>query len=186
MKAITNDMIYSYYFSEKWMIHDWKDTGGLDHKDISLAEAACIFNSGVNFGPVWGVRLAQRAIIRCGVNVSTDGKLGPQTINALIRISDDDFIENFIFVMKARYDFLAQRNKNLRTFLKGWHNRANDLARYCEENTDRFFVIDKDRAGEIIGQPEEKPVSSPVVIKAPKQDIGFWQSIVLWFKNIFA
>lgn len=125
MKAMPDDHIYDYYRKDKWNrikldeVKDW-------------AKAACMFDAGVNMGPKYGIKLAQRAL-----KVTDDAILGPVTKRALESMSDEDFIDSFAGAMRARYSYLVSRNAKLRVFRKGWSNRVLKLIKFATTLVDK-------------------------------------------------
>lgn len=76
----------------------------------------------MNMGPGWARRWVQRA-----VGTKEDGVWGPMTWAAIKEAPDFISVCNFVEFRRARYEYLAKQNPDLKKFLKGWMNRVNAL-----------------------------------------------------------
>jgi lysozyme family protein len=82
-----------------------------------------VFDTAVNMGPNRAGRLLQEAL-----GTSVDGKIGPMTIQRAQNADARAIALKIVELRKAYYKVLAI-NQGQGKFLKGWLNRANDLAK---------------------------------------------------------
>lgn len=83
-----------------------------------------LFDSSVPMGQRQMALLVQRALLVCGMTVTVDGEIGPDTIGA---INNCDQVKLYAEYVKRCYLFL----KGLKTFVKygcGWTSRLLDVA----------------------------------------------------------
>ena len=98
-----------------------KDFATMDYEHPLMTMVA--YDTAVNMGLGYAKRLLQQAI----GGLSVDGIWGPKTWAAIAKQQDFRCALRMIELRRDRYRYLADRNKNLKQFLKGWLNRANDL-----------------------------------------------------------
>lgn len=118
VRAVTKDDARRIFRKHFWLVDFQK-----------LAEthprmAWICYDTAVNMGPGYAKRLCQQA-----VGTKADGIWGPKTWAAIKVSSDVISAWSMIDLRKARYVELTEKNPSLKDFLKGWHNRVNDLAR---------------------------------------------------------
>lgn len=58
----------------------------------------------------------------------------PNAVRRMLKEADGDW-KRFIQARKAYYGWLVKENPRKNIFMRGWLNRANDLAKYCEIKT---------------------------------------------------
>ena len=90
--------------------------------------AMVCYDTSVNMGLSYGIKLLQQAL----GGLAVDGIWGPLTWLAVSHSEDKPTALRMIDLRGARYDFLAERNPSLKVFLRGWHNRINDLAKQIQ------------------------------------------------------
>ena len=105
------------YRREFW---DALGLGHLNHQGV----ATKIFDLAVNMGKVPAVRILQRALIKMGNPLVTDGVMGPATLAAANLSLPGILLEQIRATAKARYAELIENNPKLAAFRRGWYNRA--------------------------------------------------------------
>lgn len=80
-----------------------------------------VFDCAVNQGAVFAIKTLQGLC-----HVSTDGIMGPKTLEALEEMNEDRLIELFILKRFDRY----HSNRNYRIYGKGWINRLLTVSVY--------------------------------------------------------
>lgn len=95
----------------------WDEMKGDQIKDQSVA--SIVFDAFVNSGPV-ALKQLQKEI-----GVSTDGKIGPNTLAVLNQYAGVIVFEAFKDARIRFYKALAERKPSQKKFLKGWLNRIN-------------------------------------------------------------
>lgn len=93
----------------------------------SAATATAILTTGVLFGIVTVMRLAQHAANEQGCSLIVDGYFGPKTEDALNGLSSDKFIASFCSYLTEHVKTLVEKNINLFTYKKGWLARVKRL-----------------------------------------------------------
>lgn len=88
--------------------------------------ALYLLDCAVNHGPSNGAKLLQRAIIRCGGDISVDGWAGPKTRQALDSLDVDDVLDRFALVRVEFYRQIVENDRTQTKFLHGWINRTLD------------------------------------------------------------
>lgn len=81
--------------------------------------AASLFNFAVNAGVGTAAKLAQAV-----VGATPDGKIGPQSLEALNAIHPERFAAAFALAKLARYAQICNRDRSQSKFLLGWVNRT--------------------------------------------------------------
>ncbi len=96
--------------------------------DIELQDLANImFDFAVNSGPGRAAKYLQSILQDMGENISVDGAIGPNTLNALSRV---DSVEVYRQYKQRRIEFyhkIVENNPSQERFLKGWLNRINSF-----------------------------------------------------------
>lgn len=110
-----NGKVYQFYKTNFW------DKMKLDKID-SQKIADEMFCFGCNAGIKTAIRLAQKV-----VNVSDDGIIGENTLNALNSCDESKFDLAFDSLEIEYYDKLIAKNPKLAIYKKGWYNRANKI-----------------------------------------------------------
>lgn len=117
VSAFTWEHARALYIREFW------DRLGLERLPADLAVK--LFDSAVNLGPRQAVRLLQRALRACLVEVQEDGVLGPVTIAATRKVSPESALLTALRAENAGfYRRLVARNPDLERYLEGWIRRA--------------------------------------------------------------
>lgn len=98
----------------------WDKVGGDAIKFYSVA--LTIFDQAVNRGISAAVKQAQRV---AGVN--QDGAIGAQTIAAINKTPESEFLNLFLKESEAAYKTIVSRNPSQEVFLKGWLKRVDHL-----------------------------------------------------------
>lgn len=87
--------------------------------------AAVYFDTSVNCGTFQASKLLQKA-----VNATPDGVIGPKTMAAVESKGALAAAHAFLSIRRHFYSDLAARKPSQKKFLKGWHNRVDDLKKY--------------------------------------------------------
>lgn len=93
--------------------------------------AAEIFDTAVNMSPKTAVKIAQRALNYLGADVDEDGKMGPQTINAINGWAKKD--ERALFIALNGEQYIIYKQIDQVKFHRGWTKR---IQTYRKENHD--------------------------------------------------
>lgn len=104
----------------------WDAIGGDNIKYYSVAFA--LFDQAVNRGVGAVSKQVQQVL-----NLPQDGKLGPKSIEALNKLSDKDFLNQFYLMAKKSYESIVDKNPTQEKFLNGWMNRLNSLQSYTAQ-----------------------------------------------------
>lgn len=95
----------------------WDRLRGDDITDQRIAET--LFDFSVNAGSRTAVRLAQQIL-----GTTTDGLLGPVTIDLLNDYDSEEFLYRYAMAKIARYAEIVNRDRSQSKFLLGWINRT--------------------------------------------------------------
>jgi lysozyme family protein len=101
----------------------------------SYAIAYALFDQAVNRGADTAIRRAQKI-----AGVSQDGKIGPQTINALNAFDEKKFIKLWAEESIASYGRLIASDPSQEVFRNGWENRVKDLVKYLDSVSGKTTV----------------------------------------------
>jgi lysozyme family protein len=82
------------------------------------------FDMAVNMGSGSATKILQQACTACGWRVPIDGKMGPQTLNAINGITAGTLMDQIKAMAAAHYEAIADHNPELKIYLKGWIKRA--------------------------------------------------------------
>jgi lysozyme family protein len=115
-----------------------------------------MFDIAVNSGPGGAATILQRALNAINsqsAQITVDGKIGPRTLAAAEAIDPVRLGQEMIRQRLALFDRIVARDPDQLVFLKGWRNRAHDLARAAGlsergtlESMDRAPAIPEDTA----------------------------------------
>lgn len=103
---------------------DWWNPGGFSGIE---PQKLCnkVFGFAINGSRQEAIELLQIAVSACGYRTDVDGKLGPQTLNAVALCVDKDMLlACYKAGMAARYDTITDLNRGMRWARGGWLNRA--------------------------------------------------------------
>ncbi len=109
-------MVQNFYKKEFW-----------DKSKLDLVNSQKVANQIFIFSTNIGVNKANKEVQKL-LNVTVDGIIGSQTIQAINEKIEDDFIKSFKSVQKAYYKRLVDNNPNLEIYYKGWINRVDKVA----------------------------------------------------------
>lgn len=86
-------------------------------------------DSAVNMGHVYAVQCLQDALCRLAGSryVAIDGKLGPQTLEAVRHADKSGLAFTMAAIRMAEYNRRARKDKAKSVFLSGWINRVADI-----------------------------------------------------------
>ena len=93
-------------------------------KLTSQAVATKGFDLSVNMGLRAGIRLLQKAAKTFVPTLKVDGKVGPNTINAVNAIHPPDLLKEMRVQAAVRYAKIAVKTPDSTVFLLGWMRRA--------------------------------------------------------------
>lgn len=98
----------------------------ISHPKTSL----CHFDCAINQGIAAACYILQRAInaVWHEAKVTTDGVIGPKTLEALKPLRDADVLLEYLNLRKARYDQLIAARPNMGEFKSSWYDRLNKIA----------------------------------------------------------
>ena len=110
IKNLTIERAKELYYQKYWL--------KMSLEGIECHEAILqIFDFGINAGTRNSIKKAQQIIM-----VKEDGCCGSQT-RVAINNYEGDFVKDFKHVRKVYYEFLADRNPELKVFVRGWLKR---------------------------------------------------------------
>ncbi len=107
IRDLTRDQAIAIYKTEYW------DASKCD--DLPAKIAVAVFDCAVNQGVGIAATLIQKA-----VGATSDGIIGPKTLDAINRADEDDLVVQFLGWRLRRYAFTA----NAATYMRGWANRV--------------------------------------------------------------
>lgn len=93
----------------------------------SQALATAIFDSAVLYGAKTVALMAQKTLVLCGMGVIQDGIVGADTLSAINRVSEMEFLEVFNRLLLRRINMIIFYSSKNGVFRNGWVNRANRL-----------------------------------------------------------
>lgn len=105
--------VAKFYFSAFW---NPMQIGGIESQDL----ANRVLDMGVNAGPVTSIRLLQRAVNALRTSIAEDGKMGPETLEAVNCCNPDALLASFRSQRDAHYA-KCEASPELH---KVWHERA--------------------------------------------------------------
>ena len=107
----------------------YRDTYGALWDGMPARVAPVLVDTAINMGSVYAVQLMQDALCRLAGSkyVDVDGKLGPQTREALKRANHDGLAFTMCALRMAEYVRRARKDKDKLVFLQGWLNRVSSL-----------------------------------------------------------
>lgn len=111
------------------------DPMGLDHI-VDQNVATCIFDIEVNRGEHTAVIYSQYACNCYGAYLEIDGYIGPKTLEAINKLSREDFITAFYEEVIEGYRDIVKANANQAIFLHGWENRSERLLTLISDTGD--------------------------------------------------
>lgn len=117
IKGLTIDRAAAIYYADWWLrckIHRLEDD----------RVAAKVLDACINVGPRTGIKLLQMAIKRCGVVVSIDGYIGPETAGAANRCDPAALVNHLAELLAAYYISKVNEKPEKKKYLKGWLKRA--------------------------------------------------------------
>ncbi|EKF44083.1 hypothetical protein NA8A_00035 [Nitratireductor indicus C115] len=156
LRAISDDQVATVYYRHYWAaVNAQALPSGIDY---------AVFDFAVNSGPARAAKYLQSI-----AGVSVDGRVGPQTIEAVSAMDAAKVINK---LCDARMSFL-RKLKHWPTFGNGWTRRVDDVRR---------------DALAMVGQPadvKEVTVTKPVVPEAVEEKVkektGLWQKLTGFF-----
>lgn len=98
----------------------WDKVYGDQIKYYSVA--LTMFDQAVNRGPASAIKQAQKI-----VGVSQDGVMGKNTLDAINKMPDSQFLPQYLSASAAFYNKLVQNDPSQGVFLQGWLNRISSL-----------------------------------------------------------
>lgn len=130
LRNITEDQVYEISLEGYWRKYRCDE---INFCPLAIQYLDFCFNGGAN-----GVRVLQRAVNvvanaqgKQNWKTTVDGGIGPNTVKQTNRIIECGHCEALYIAYREqrliRYDELVAGNERLRTFLRGWRNRANEF-----------------------------------------------------------
>ncbi len=156
LRAISDEQVATVYYRHYWAaVNAQALPSGIDY---------AVFDFAVNSGPARAAKYLQSI-----AGVSVDGRVGPQTIEAVSAMDAAKVINK---LCDARISFL-RKLKHWPTFGNGWTRRVDDVRR---------------DALAMVGQPADvkevtvtKPVVPETVEEKVKEKTGLWQKLTGFF-----
>lgn len=108
----------------------------------SYSKAFILFDQAVNRGPSSAIKQAQRIS-----GALPDGVIGPKTIEAINKMNEKSFIDNFVIESEKFYRSLVARKPSQAVFLNGWLNRVKSLEEYAYQNRNKIAATTAILAG---------------------------------------
>jgi lysozyme family protein len=91
---------------------------------LSQSKATAILDTAINQGEGAAIKLAQEAV---GPTLIADGVPGPETLSAIDKMSEKDFIHNYVGLIQDKYAKICMNASNQIIFLEGWLRRSRRL-----------------------------------------------------------
>ena len=113
---LTPDQVATIYRLDFWRFDSLTDQ----------RNATKILDMDVNDGLPSGVKLAQRAAIRLGSEITEDGAFGPATAAALNACDQTLLLQMLVRVSEEHYEACVAANPVDQIFLSGWLDRARE------------------------------------------------------------
>lgn len=126
INLLPKELAFNIYRELYWDVNNLTSVS-----NVSFEVAFEIFECGVNLGPIWGARYLQMALNSMNrgerKDLHVDGVIGVKTLAELLEYSHDDIctivkIQNIL--QGARYVLLTQKNRKLKSFVRGWIKRV--------------------------------------------------------------
>ena len=113
------DLVNRFYLS----------TYGVLWEDAPQRVAPVLVDTAINMGSVYAVQLMQDALCRLAgsMYITVDGRMGPQTREALKRADHDGLAFAMCALRMAEYVRRARKDRDKQVFLQGWLNRVASL-----------------------------------------------------------
>ena len=125
MKNLSLETVKAIYERDYWGINKLDEV-----KDQRIANE--MFDTGVNCGIVTAAKFLQRALNLSNVNqfayknISVDGVIGSQTLQALNNHKKPDLVLKILNVLQGnRYIEICERNEVMEKFMNSWMSRVN-------------------------------------------------------------
>ncbi len=96
--------------------------------------ATAIFDMAILFGQGMSAIAAQRTACDCGMKLTIDGEIGPNSISALNRIDREGFIRTFHGLFMERIAHIIEKTPENEVFKNGWENRVDRLITLIKED----------------------------------------------------
>ena len=95
----------------------------------NIVIAAEIFDTAVNMGITWAVKIVQESLNYLGEKLTVDGAMGPKTMAALRSWANKD--ERALYVCLNGFQFqryveICEKNQSLLKYSRGWTKRIQD------------------------------------------------------------
>jgi type VI secretion system secreted protein VgrG len=120
VKNMTVDEAKEIYFAHYWV--------PLNLSQLHAAPiATCIMDTGVLYGTTVGAVFAQRVCVALGHEIAVDGKLGPQSVEALNSVDVKTFLKTYVANIHARINGIIRAHPRELKFKAGWELRADRL-----------------------------------------------------------
>ena len=84
--------------------------------------ALAVFDTAINSSPKTAVKMLQDI-----VGTYPDGKIGPQTLNAVYQLDPHELFEKYNDARENLYNKIVEKKPSQVAFIDGWMNRLNDL-----------------------------------------------------------
>ena len=114
VKLITGEEAYDIYKQNYWE--------AVRGDELPERVALAVFDTAVNSGPTRAVKMLQNA-----VGVDVDGKLGPQTLDAVYNADPAEVFDAYSQARSEFYDNIVKNDSSQDVFLTGWKNRVADM-----------------------------------------------------------
>lgn len=122
-------IIYYNYF--------WLPVKAEDINDDRIA--LMVFDTAVLCGTARAIDFLQQSIT-VFTPITVDGIIGQQTLNAINKITESDYLKSYIIdifatIRKKYHIDKIRENSSQSVFIKGWLNRVNELLKYVPPKT---------------------------------------------------
>ncbi len=156
LRAISDEQVATVYYRHYWAaVNAQALPSGIDY---------AVFDFAVNSGPARAAKYLQSI-----AGVSVDGRVGPQTIEAVSAMDAAKVINK---LCDARMSFL-RKLKHWPTFGNGWTRRVDDVRR------DALAMVGQ--PADVKEVPVPKPVVPETVEEKVKEKTGLWQKLTGFF-----
>jgi lysozyme family protein len=116
IKALSKENATQIYFDNFWKnLYD-----RLPYENLAIK----LFDFSVNAGTQEANIVLQKSLNDLGSNLIVDGAIGQNTLNEIIKYSEEKILNIYCLEQRAFYDRIIDKNPQYKTFRQGWYNRA--------------------------------------------------------------
>jgi len=119
IKNLTVEQAKEIYWRDYWLKAKCPDLEAY-HPKLAIYH----FDTAVNTGIRTAGRILQRAVNKQGFRLYIDGIVGPITVSTIRKCHIGTLLRDYLLQRVEYYTKIADKNKDLRKFFRGWINRV--------------------------------------------------------------